>query len=273
MTGERDRRLAAQLSCNETLGRRYLHFESGRARSAFTTILDDENGCVATQFRFHCREAESNLAILRQEEVAIEAEVGTDLEWEVDGRIACCSWYLESAQPLDRADWERQHKWLARSLLALIKAVGPRVASPVVPSRERRQRRELLWQAVSGELAKRGSTIQLPDQSLQMVRVQLAKGASLCFQAMLEQNWVWVGLEIELGEPMERFQSVEKGLLAASTNGATRFEKEVVNDCVYVGSYRFANPAAKDYLARASDWLSWVAMTVLEAAKVHRPNE
>ena len=56
-------------------------------------------------------------------------ELGYHLEWEElptrrDCRVAC---YLNDIDPENKADWARQHEWLARHLNDLHRVLAPRV--------------------------------------------------------------------------------------------------------------------------------------------------
>jgi Domain of unknown function (DUF4268) len=67
--------------------------------------------------------------LLKNQKADIERELGSPLEWEElpdaqDCRIAN---YLNDVDPADRADWPRQHEWLAKRLNELHRVFAPRV--------------------------------------------------------------------------------------------------------------------------------------------------
>ena len=74
-------------------------------------------------------EAKGFLASLKGQCEAIEEELGYQLEWEElparrDCRVAC---YLNDVDPENKADWARQHEWLAGHLNDLHRVLAPRV--------------------------------------------------------------------------------------------------------------------------------------------------
>ena len=65
-------------------------------------------------------EAKHRFQLLKAEKAAIEAEVGSPLDWEelpdrVETRISLTRSDLD---PNDRDDWPNQHRWLAENLVA-----------------------------------------------------------------------------------------------------------------------------------------------------------
>ena len=56
--------------------------------------------------------------LLREQQKAIEQELGYTLEWEkLPARRDCrISVYLNDTDPEDEKDWPRQHEWLAAKL-------------------------------------------------------------------------------------------------------------------------------------------------------------
>jgi hypothetical protein len=68
---------------------------------------------------------------LRQEQAAIESEMGCQLEWEElpNKRASRVATYLRPANPEDQADWQRQHKWLAARVNDLHRCFARRVST------------------------------------------------------------------------------------------------------------------------------------------------
>lgn len=67
--------------------------------------------------------------LLKQQKIEVEQELGFSLEWEElpakrDCRIAV---YLNNLDPEDKADWPRQHEWLASRLNDLHKVFSARI--------------------------------------------------------------------------------------------------------------------------------------------------
>jgi hypothetical protein len=73
--------------------------------------------------------ARAHFELLREDREAIEAELGYPVEWEeLPSRQDCrVSVYLEGVNPDDRADWPRQHEWLAKRLNELHRVFALRV--------------------------------------------------------------------------------------------------------------------------------------------------
>ena len=73
-------------------------------------------------------DAKSFFGLLKRQKDEIEKELGYSLEWEKyknrDYRIAS---YFDDVDPMDEADWPRQHKWLAEHLNAMHRVFAPRV--------------------------------------------------------------------------------------------------------------------------------------------------
>lgn len=73
-------------------------------------------------------DAKSQFALVADQREQIESNIGEELDWEEmpnrkESRISV--WL--TADPLNRADWERQHTWLAERLEAFFRVLSPRV--------------------------------------------------------------------------------------------------------------------------------------------------
>jgi hypothetical protein len=73
--------------------------------------------------------AKTFFGLLKNQKAEIESELGYPLEWEElpdarDCRIAC---YLNEVDLADKAEWPKQHEWLAKRLNELHRAFSPRV--------------------------------------------------------------------------------------------------------------------------------------------------
>jgi Domain of unknown function (DUF4268) len=62
------------------------------------------------------RFTKSFLALPKQQQVAIEEDMGCPLRWDELRREAWIAVLLDGADPEDRSDWPRQHDWLAKRL-------------------------------------------------------------------------------------------------------------------------------------------------------------
>jgi Domain of unknown function (DUF4268) len=66
---------------------------------------------------------------LIKQKAEIERELGYPLEWQElpDGQDSRIAVFLNNADPLDEADWPRQHEWLAKRLNEMHRVFAPRV--------------------------------------------------------------------------------------------------------------------------------------------------
>lgn len=75
------------------------------------------------------QEGKAHYHLLKQEQAAIENEVGFDLVWvelpgKKESRIEICH---DEIDPTNQSGWSHQHEWMADRLEALHKALAPRV--------------------------------------------------------------------------------------------------------------------------------------------------
>jgi hypothetical protein len=84
---------------------------------------------IRAELYIHGERAKAFFALLENQKGEIENDIGYALEWEElpdgqDSRIAC---YRNNVDPTDVADWPRQHRWLAKTLNELHRALALRV--------------------------------------------------------------------------------------------------------------------------------------------------
>ena len=115
----------------------HLHFGSKIAACGFSTFVDEDEGQVGVELWFRGKYALMNLHILKQDAGAINAELGLSetLDWIDEDKPSPA---VATGRPRlhDRADWKRQHEWLAKTLTRTIQVIGPRLCtksrSPIV---------------------------------------------------------------------------------------------------------------------------------------------
>jgi hypothetical protein len=79
----------------------------------------------------HSDHAKAFFGLLKRQKDAIERELGYPLEWEElpegnDCRIAS---YLNDVAPADKADWPRQHEWMAKRLNDMHRVFANRISA------------------------------------------------------------------------------------------------------------------------------------------------
>jgi hypothetical protein len=76
--------------------------------------------------------AKSYFRQLEEQKEEIERELGYKLDWEElpEGKQSRIAIYLDDADPTNRADWPRQHEWLAKKINELHKVFAARLSAP-----------------------------------------------------------------------------------------------------------------------------------------------
>jgi hypothetical protein len=84
----------------------------------------------------------SHFHLLKRDRVEIEKKIGAELVWKENPVERYISLYQRGADPEDRQDWDRQHRWLCDQLEIFHKVFSPRVkvldASDYVPEKDER---------------------------------------------------------------------------------------------------------------------------------------
>lgn len=113
----------------------WMRFPIGRRGFHLTaTMLRDESR-LRVNLLVYGATAKANFQTLFSQREVIERELGYPLEWEElptqqDSRVSV---YLDPADPEDKADWPRQHEWLAQRLNDLHRTFASRVSVFAVP--------------------------------------------------------------------------------------------------------------------------------------------
>ena len=107
----------------------WMGYPVGRAGFKLSAVMLRAKRQVRAELYITNVHAKAYFGLLRQQREAIEKELGYPLEWDPlpmgrDTRISIC---LSDADPEDKVDWPRQHKWLAARLNDLHRTFAPRV--------------------------------------------------------------------------------------------------------------------------------------------------
>ena len=107
-----------------------MHYKSGRSWAKVGCATNSLNKSRA-EIYLAGSNAKSNFGQLEKQKEDIERELDYPLKWEElpegkQSRIAVC---LNDADPTDKADWPRQHEWLAKKINELHKVFVPRLGA------------------------------------------------------------------------------------------------------------------------------------------------
>jgi hypothetical protein len=105
----------------------WMHYRTGRAKFAVGGATNSVKNSIRAEIFIAGSKAKIYFGLLERQKDEIERELGYPLEWEelpegIQSRIAI---YLKDANPADRADWPRQHEWLAKRINELHKVFAP----------------------------------------------------------------------------------------------------------------------------------------------------
>jgi uncharacterized protein with ParB-like and HNH nuclease domain len=235
----------------------WLEFPTERSACFFATVIDPEEASINVELAFRGRYAKWSLAILRQEEDAIEKELGNQIEWEDDAPITKAALYLDSAQPLNRADWDRQHAWLATKLIELKRSLTPRIWKPESEAFDRKNTMLNFWTRLNGRMTQKDSSIEMPAPNAKSyVDVEIRKGLSIALQIDPNENWIWAGLQFEGQKAFDQMKTLTPELEKfAAEHGWKLWTEDEADDYRYAGVYRFANLDRKDHWNDYQEWL------------------
>jgi hypothetical protein len=107
----------------------WMSYSVGRSGFGINPCMIRPKRQIRAELYISSRNAKAYWDLLKEQSDAIEHELGYPLEWEDlqgkrDRRIAV---YLRDVDPEDRADWQRQHEWLAERLNELHRVFASRV--------------------------------------------------------------------------------------------------------------------------------------------------
>ena len=117
------------------LGTRKPQFQSwmshaiGRAGFHINAVMSVQKQRIRAELYITSDDAKAFFNDLQNQKAEIEKQLGYPLEWQElpeaqACRIAC---YLNDVDPTDKADWPRQHEWLAKRMNDLHRVFAPRV--------------------------------------------------------------------------------------------------------------------------------------------------
>jgi hypothetical protein len=108
----------------------WMPFPVGRTGFSVNGVMIRPKNQIRSELYIAGDRAKAFFGLLQRQKEAIERDLGYPLEWEElpsrrDSRVSC---YLNEVDPEDRADWPRQHEWLAKRLNDMHRAFAPRVS-------------------------------------------------------------------------------------------------------------------------------------------------
>lgn len=107
----------------------WIDFPVGRKRFSLNASMVLTKNRIQTELYIAGNDAKAFFGLLKRQKDEIERELGYSLGWKElpkkrDCRIMS---YCDHVDPMDEADWPRQHKWLAEHLNAMHRVFAPRV--------------------------------------------------------------------------------------------------------------------------------------------------
>jgi len=107
----------------------WMTYPVGRTSFHLSAVMIRPKRVIRAELYISSDNAKAWFNLLQQDREAIERELGFPLEWEDlparrDSRISV---YLRDIDPEDRADWPRQHRWMADRLNELHRVFSQRV--------------------------------------------------------------------------------------------------------------------------------------------------
>lgn len=109
----------------------WMSYSIGRSHFSIQAVMARPRREVRAELYIQGARAKAYFALLKQQQAAVEAEIGYPLLWDekpdgIESRIATL---LDNSDPDNRDDWPRQHKWLASHLNDIHRAFSARVRS------------------------------------------------------------------------------------------------------------------------------------------------
>jgi hypothetical protein len=104
----------------------------GRSYFAVAVVMNRAKRQMRAQLSILGVRAKEFFNLLKNQKDAVERELGYPLEWEElpEGQECRVSAHLNDADPEDKADWPRQHEWLAKRMNDLHRVFSQRVKAP-----------------------------------------------------------------------------------------------------------------------------------------------
>ena len=117
------------------LGTRKPQFQSwmshaiGRAGFHLNAVMSVQKQRIRVELYITSDDAKAFFNDLQSQKTEIERQLGHPLEWEelLDAQACRVAYYLNDVDPADKADWPRQHQWLAKHLNEMHQVFASRV--------------------------------------------------------------------------------------------------------------------------------------------------
>jgi hypothetical protein len=249
--------------------RPYVTFSSGRPATGFAAVVDPDEACVNVELFFRGRDASTSLGVLRQDEDAIEAELGEQVDWQEDTRPARAALYLDSAHVADRRDWPRQHHWLAERLKRPMDVLAPRVHTLFTDRvAVRKVQAEFLGffdQHVQQQHSSDTIMFPPPKKERGHREVELSPGVSIRVIVVPEQNWIWSGLQFG-GDGTTRYDAAVRESSKLAVPPIITVVPEESTDVKWLGLYRLA---ALTDRSRWPEYAAWLYAVTERCRELH----
>ena len=105
----------------------WVGFSVGRKGFSLGAGMVCSENHVKTELYISGNDAKAFFGLLKRQKDEIEKELGYPPEWEEFKHRGSIVSYFDDVDPMDEADWPRQHKWLAEHLNAMHRVFAPRV--------------------------------------------------------------------------------------------------------------------------------------------------
>ena len=107
----------------------WIGFSVGRTGFPLSATMVLSKNRIKAELYTSGNDAKAFFGLLKRQKDEIERELGYSLAWEeLPGKRDCrIASYYDHVDPMDEADWPRQHKWLAEHLNAMHRVFAPRV--------------------------------------------------------------------------------------------------------------------------------------------------
>jgi hypothetical protein len=240
--------------------RPWMTFSAGRTGCWYGVVVDAEEACISAELCLRGRNARRGLALLRQDEPAIETELGRQVDWDFEGSPVKASLFLDSAHIAERSDWPRQHRWLAESLERLMRVTAKRILSSKEPVVNARKTFVKFWSAFDNYPGRSFSSLQFPPPKPEGYRdVGIGDGVFLRVEVYPPENYIWAGLGFEGSAPAELLSRATAGREMLKTRPDELILVEESDDVSWLGAYRLAYITEESRWPEYFDWLQQIA--------------
>jgi hypothetical protein len=107
----------------------WMSYPVGRSNCNLAAVMIRPKEQIRAELYLGGVNAKAFFGLLKRQKDAIERELGHQLAWEElpEGQDSRISSYLDDVDPDDKADWPRQHEWLAKRLNDMHRVFSDRV--------------------------------------------------------------------------------------------------------------------------------------------------